>query len=220
MYAEREEVHDALLDVWYVGVAYGDFGAVIGKLFYPKRYIAHHVVVAALTVALIYTVGVVFLACAVDGDADAEVCVVLLNEALHLWLVVVDAVGGDIESVGVEPWVVATEHLGLDVVACLVNKVYLQERLAADELEHHRRVFLHHAFVRQYKIHRLFGGFQSHALAVVLTHLVAVATSQLAVFGYDKGDALGPPFFPLPFNGHWGELEFHIRQYGIQVQHD
>ena len=79
-----------------------------------------------------------FLLRSIDGDADGEVLAVLLDEVLHGLLVVVDAVGGEGEAIAVEPMMVPTEKLRLDIVANLVDKLYLQKRLAADEVPHHR----------------------------------------------------------------------------------
>ena len=69
----------------------------------------------------------------VDGDADAQVRVVLLYELLHPFRVVVDAVRGEGEAVGVKPVVIPPEHLRLQIVANLVYQLYLQERLTTDE---------------------------------------------------------------------------------------
>ena len=42
----------------------------------------------------------------VDGDTNAEVVAVLLDEVLHGLLMVVDAVGGEGETVTIEPMVI------------------------------------------------------------------------------------------------------------------
>ena len=111
----------------------------------------------------------------VDGDSDGEVLAVLLDEVLHGLLVVVDAIGGKGEAVAVEPVVVATEEFRLDVVANLIDKLYLQERLAADEVPHHRLVGeIRVGLMVEHIIDKGLGHLPRHSFFHVFTHKIAV----------------------------------------------
>ena len=129
-----------LFDVWNIGTADCDFRASIRELFYPKWNILHHILVGTFLGDFIYSVQVVLLLRSVDSDADAEMVAVLLDEVLHGFFMVIDAVGGERESVAIEPVMVAAEKFRLDVVANPVDKLDFKERLAADEFPHHRLV--------------------------------------------------------------------------------
>ena len=191
--AQAIEVQHALADVGDVGTADGDLGTRTGELLQPQRDVAHHVVITAAlqrAVTFIDTVQVVLLARAVDGDADAQVRVVLGDELLYTVGVIVDAVGRERETVAVEPVVVQPEHLGLEIVANLVDQFYLQKRLATDKVPHHAllgEVLL----VPQDIVDSGLGRLPRHPLLLVLAHQVAILASQLAVLRYNKRDVLG-----------------------------
>ena len=187
--AQAVQVQHALLDVGQVRATDGHLGGRVGKLLQPQRNVAHHVIVRAPPVALVHPVQVMLLPGAVYGDANAQVAVVLLDEALHLLLVVVDAVGGEAEAVGVEPMVPPAEHLCLQVVADAVYQVYLDKWLPAYEVENDgffRKLLL----PLQYVVYGRLGHLPRHAFLRVLAHQVAILAGQLAVLGDDEGDVL------------------------------
>lgn len=114
---------------------------------------------------------------------------VLLNEPLHLLRVVVNAVGREREAVRVEPVVIPSVHLRLQIVTDLVYQFYLQERLAADEVPRHR--FLSKFLLAVENIvNSLLGHLPRHSLLRVLAHQVAVLAGQLAVLRHDERDGL------------------------------
>ncbi len=80
------------------------------------------------------TVQVMLTSRTVYGDTDGQMLIVLLNEILYLLRVIVDTVGGERETVRVEPVVVQSVHLCLQIIAYLVYQVYFEERLAADKV--------------------------------------------------------------------------------------
>lgn len=138
-----------------------------------------------------------FLLRSVDGDTDGEVVAVLLDEVLHGFLVIVDAIGGEGEAVAVEPVVVTAEEFRLDVVANLVDKLYFQERLATDEVPYHRLVGENRVgLMFEHIIDEGLGHFPRHTFLHVLAYEVAVFTGQLAVFCDDEGDAFGNAVLP------------------------
>lgn len=86
---------------------------------------------------------------------------------------------------------VATEEFRLDVVAYLVDKLYLQERLSADKVPHHRfhskfRVVL----MVEYIVDKGFGNFPRHPLLNVFANKITVFTSQLTVLSDNEGNVL------------------------------
>lgn len=132
-----------------------------------------------------------FLLCSIDGDADAEVIAVLLDEVLNGLLMVVDAVGGEGEAVAVEPVVVTAEKFRLDVIANLVDQFDFEERLAADEVPHHRLVGeIRVGFMVEQIINKGLGYLPRHAFFHVFANEVAVFAGQLAVLRDDEGDVL------------------------------
>ena len=126
----------------------------------------------------------------VNRDADAEVVAVLFDEVLHGLLVVVDAVGRERETVRVEPMVVPTIQLDFDIVAYFVDKLYLKERFAADEVPHHRLVSeIGVGLMVEHIVDEGLRHLPGHPFLHVLAHKVAVFAGQLAVLGDDEGDA-------------------------------
>ena len=166
----------------------------------PQRDVLHHVLVAAAFRWLRQTVGicrrlfpnpieVVLLLRPINCDANAEVVAVLLDEVLHGLLVVVDAVGGEAETIRVEPMVVPTIQLDFDIVAYFVDKLYLKERLAANEVPHHRLISeIGVCFMVEHIVDEGLGHLPGHPFLHVLAHKVAVFAGQLAVLGYDESD--------------------------------
>ena len=73
----------------------------------------------------VHAVEVMLPSRAVNSDTDTQVRLVLLNKPLHFLRVVVDTVGRERETVGVEPMVITAKEFGLDIVAYLVYQVYL-----------------------------------------------------------------------------------------------
>lgn len=204
--AEAVEVHDALADVGDVGAADGHLGAGIGELLEPERDVAHHIAVRAAVGGvddavlvgrglLPYAVEVVLALGAVDGDADGEVVAVLLDEALHLGRVVVDAVGGEGEAVGVEPVVVQFEHAELEVVTDAVDELDFEEGLAADEVPDDA-LLAEVILASQHVVDEGLGGVPRHAFLDVLADQVAILAGQLAVLGDDERDVLGHALLP------------------------
>ena len=189
MDTQAVQVEHALLDVGQIRAADGHLGGSARKLLQPQRNVAHHVVVRTPPVALVHSVQVVLPLRAVYGDAYAQVAVVLLNEALHLLLVVVDAVGGEAETVGIEPVMPPAEHFRLQVVADAVYQFYLDKRLPAYEVEDDR-FFRKLLLLLQYVVYGRLGHLPRHALLRVLAHQVAILAGQLAVLGDDEGDVL------------------------------
>ena len=90
--AEAVKVQHALLYIRKVLAADGHLRAAMRELLQPERDVAHHVGIRAAPVALINAVEVVLPLRAVDGDADGQMVMVLLNEPLHLVRMIVDAV--------------------------------------------------------------------------------------------------------------------------------
>ena len=185
----------ALLDVGDVGAADGHFGCSTWELLQPQRDVAHHVPVGAMLAAvgvalLVDAVEVVLALSAVDSDAYREVADVLLDELLHLGSVVVDAIGRERETVAVEPVMVAAEHLGLEVVANLVNQVNLHKWLAANEVPTHT-LLTKLILVAQNVVDSSLRSLPRHLLLLILPHKVTILTSQLAILRDNKRDVLG-----------------------------
>ena len=133
-----------------------------------------------------------FLLRSVDGDAYAEVVAVLLDEILNGFLMIVDAIGGEGESVTIEPMVIPTIQLDLDVIANLVDKFDFKERLAADKVPHHRLVGeIGVGLMVEHIVDESLGHFPRHPFLHVLAHKVAVFAGQLAVLSDDEGDVFG-----------------------------
>ena len=86
--------------------------------------------------------------------------------------------------------VVSTEHLHLEKVAYLVDKVYLQKGFAAYKVPYHT-LLLHLVLMVKHLVNGLLSNLPGHPLFRVLSHEVAVLTSQLTVLCDDKGDILG-----------------------------
>lgn len=200
MDAQRVEVQYTLLDVGDVGTTDSHFGRSTGELLQPQRDVAHHVLVGAMLAAvgvalLVDAVEVVLALGAVDGDAYREVADVLLDELLHLGSVVVDAIGREREAVAVEPVMAQAEHLGLEVVAYLVNQVNLHKRFAANEVPNHAlltKVIL----VAQNIVDSSLRGLPRHLLLLILPHKVTILTSQLAILRDNKRDVLSHARLP------------------------
>ena len=160
-------------------------------MFQPQRNVLDDIFVRTFLRDFINPIQVMLLLRPVNRDADAEMVAVLLDEVLHGLLVVVDAVGGEGEAVRVEPVVVAAEEFCLDVVANLVDKLYFQKRLAADEVPHHRLVGeIGVGLIVKHIVDEGFGYFPRHSLLHVLAYKIAVLASQLAILGDDEGDVL------------------------------
>ena len=121
-------------DVWRTD---SHLRACIRELLKPQRNVPDDILVRAFLGMLVDTIEVVLQLCAVDGYADREVAHVLLDEVLHLLAVVVDAVRGEREAIGVEPMMIPAKHLSLQVIAYPVYQFNLKERLAPDEVPHH-----------------------------------------------------------------------------------
>lgn len=151
---------------------------------------------AAVGVALLVdAVEVVLSLGAVDGDSNREVADVLLDELLHLGSVVVDAVGRERETVAVEPVMIAAEHLGLEIVAYLINQVYLHKRLTTNEVPNNAlltKVIL----VGENVVDSSLRSLPRHLLLLILPHKVTILTSQLAILRDNKRNVLGHPRLP------------------------
>ena len=115
---------------------------------------------------------------------------ILLDELLYFLRVVIDAVCGERESVGVKPMVIPAVHLHLQIVADSVNQVNLQKRLAADEVPDDT-LFPELIFSVQDIVNGLLRHLPGHPLLRVLPHEEAILASQLTVLRNDKGDVLG-----------------------------
>ena len=127
----------------------------------------------------------------VNGDANGKMLAVLLDEVLHGFLMVVDAVGGEGETVTVKPVVVTPKELRLDIVTNLVDKFDFKERLAANEVPHHRLISeIGVCFMVEHIVDEGFGHLPGHPFLHILAHKVAVFAGQLAVLGDDEGDVL------------------------------
>ena len=90
---------------------------------------------------------------------------------------------------------VAAEHLRLQIIANLIYEIYFQERLAADEVPHYR-LLAKILFVVEYIIYSLFSHLPRHTLLLVLTHEVAIFTSQLAILSDNKSDVFSHSRLP------------------------
>ena len=131
-----------------------------------------------------------FLLGTIDSDSDGEMLSVLLDKPLYFLCSVIDAICGEREAIGVEPMMVSAEHLHLEVVAYLVDKVYLQKRFAAYKVPYHA-LLLHLVLMVKHIVNGLLSNLPGHSLFRVLSHEVAVFTSQLTILGDDEGDILG-----------------------------
>ena len=127
MNTKTVEMQNTLSDIGNVRRGNGDFGAAARKLFQPQRNVLYHILIRTFLGDFVHTVQVMFLFRSVDGDAYAEVVAVLLDEILNGFLMIVDAIGGEGEAVTIEPMVIPTIQLDLDVIANLVDKFYLKE---------------------------------------------------------------------------------------------
>ena len=90
---------------------------------------------------------------------------------------------------------VAAEHLRLQIIANLIYEIYFQERLAADEVPHYR-LLAKILFVVEYIIYSLFSHLPRHTFLLVLTHEVAIFTSQLAILSDNKSDVFSHSRLP------------------------
>lgn len=115
----------------------------------------------------------------------------LFNEILHGFFMIVDAVGGEGEAVAIEPMVVTAEKLRLDVIANLVDKLYLKERLATNEVPHHRLIGeIGVGLMVEHIVDEGLGHLPRHPFLHVLAHEVTIFAGQLAVLRDDEGDVL------------------------------
>ena len=130
-----------------------------------------------------------FHGCAVDGDAYAQVVDVLFDESLYFLFVVVDAVGRKTETIGVEPMVVAAEHLGFQIVTNAVYQVDFKKRFSPDKIPNYR---LFGKFILvEYVVYGRFGRCSGHTLLSVFPYQIAIFTSKLAILGDDKRNVFG-----------------------------
>ena len=147
---------------------------------------------------------VVLAARSVDGYSYAQVADILFDEPLHFLLVIVYSVGGEAEPVGVEPMVVATEHLDFQIVTNLVDQVDFEKRLSADEVPHDGLLCVFPLMAEDIVDGR-FRNVPRHALFFVFSDKIAVFASELAVFGDNKRDVFCHSFLPtffVVFNFH------------------
>ena len=193
-------------DVWDVRTADGHLRSRIRKLRKPKRNVLYNILIGTTlgwmnNAVLIgcglfpHAVQVVLPLRAVDGDADGKVFAVLLDEMLHCWCVVVDAVGGERETIAVEPVVVQFKHPQLQVVANLVNQFNLQEWLATNKVPYNT-LFAKFILMPQHIVDKCLRRLPWHPLLNILSYQIAVLASQLAVLGDDEGDILISSFLP------------------------
>lgn len=209
--AEAIEMQHAFSDIGDVRRGNGDLGAAARELLQPKWNVLHHILIAtafrwfcqAVVIShrlFPHAVQIMLFFRPIDGDADGKVVAVFLDEILDGLLMVVNAVGGEREAVAIEPMVITTVQLDLDVVANLVNKFYLQERLAADEVPHHRLVCeIGVGLMVKHIVDEGLGYFPRHPLLHVLAHKVTILTSQLAVLGDNEGDVFRHATLPRSF---------------------
>lgn len=126
----------------------------------------------------------------VNGDANGKMLTVLLDKVLNSFLMVIDAIGGERETVAIEPMMVSSKEFSLDIVANLIDKLYFKERLAADKVPHHRLVGkIGVGFMIEHIVDEGLGHLPRHPFFHVLAHEVAIFASQLAILGDDEGDA-------------------------------
>ena len=121
---------------------------------------------------------------------------VLFDETLYFIGIIVDAVCRERKAVGIEPVMVASEHLGLDVVANLIDKVDFKERFAAYEIPNDG-FLLEILFVAKDIVDSGLGHFPRHPLLLVFADKVTIFASQLAVLGDDKSNALRAVRLPV-----------------------
>ena len=82
------------------------------------------------------------------------------------------------------------EQFYLYIIAYLVNQVDFQERLPTDKIPYYT-LFLEILLMVKNVINSLLGNLPGHPLFRVLSHEVAVFTSQLTILGDNEGDILG-----------------------------
>lgn len=129
---------------------------------------------------------------------------------LYTFVVVHDSVGGDIEPVGVEPWMIQYKHSQLDVIANTVYQVYFQQGFAADEIPDDG-TFSKDVTVFQKIIHCLFGRIERQFTETVLADDVTVFAAELAILRNDERNGLGeshPPFGGRL--GYWVDMSGHF----------
>ncbi len=85
----------------------------------------------------------------------------------------------------VEPLMVASKHLGIELVAFPVDKVNLEKRLASDKIPDYT-LLLELIGVIEDIIDSLPGYLPTHTFLRVFADEIAVFTSKLAIFGDDK----------------------------------
>lgn len=114
---------------------------------------------------------------------------VLLDKPLHSLCVIVDAVCGEGETIGVKPMVVEAEHFRLDIVANPVYEFNLQEGLASDKIPNDG--FLSKVgLMLQDIVNGLLGYGPLHPLFNILPDQITILAGKLAILRDDEGDAL------------------------------
>ena len=114
---------------------------------------------------------------------------ILFDESLHSIRVIVDAVCGEGETIGIKPMMVEAEHFRLDIVANPVYEFNLQEGLASDKIPNDG-FFGKVSLTLQDIVNGLLGDGPLHTLLDILTDKIAILAGKLAILSDDEGDAL------------------------------
>ena len=124
--------------------------------------------------------------------------VILLDEPLHLFFMIVDTIGWKRKAIGVKPMVIPAKHFCFQVITYFVYQIYLQKRFPTNEIPNDR-LFPELVLMVENVINSLFCYLPGHLLFCILSYEVAVFTSKLAVFRDYEGDVLCHPRLPNIF---------------------
>ena len=113
---------------------------------------------------------------------------ILFDKSLHSVCVVINAICGEGETIGVKPMVVEAEHFRLDIVANLVYEFNLQKGFSSDKIPNDG--FLSKVgLMLQDVVNGLLGYGPLHTFFDILTDKIAILAGKLAILCDDEGDA-------------------------------
>ena len=74
----------------------------------------------------------------VNCNADAQMFSVFLNKPLNLILMIINSIGGETETIGVEPMMVMAEHFDLYIITYSIDQLNFEEGLTTNEIPYYR----------------------------------------------------------------------------------
>ena len=120
-----------------------------------------------------------------------------LYELLNFTAVIIYTICSHGEHIRLCPMMILPTHLTFNIIADMVNQVYLQKRLSANKVEHNRVLFAQFLMVqRENIVYSTFGSSPRHSLLRVLTNQIAILACKLTVFGNNECNFLAAPVFP------------------------